>query len=366
MIKRLYIHNFRCLENFELVLDDKPSTLLIGKNGSGKSTISFALGLLQEIGRGTNRVGRLVKPIDLARRQSGLPMRFEVDVELDGHLYQFRLALELPEHFKELRVQQEDLLVDGQPIYTRNQSRVSVVRESKPAEFSVDWHLIALTIIQERSEEDPLYIFKTWLARMIILAPVPSLIVGEGAGETLEAQRDGQNLAAWFAGLIAHSPAAYRAVDTYLRGVMPDFEEIRNPMVGAETRSLLVQFRGENAQLTLPFAVLSDGEKCFIIAALVLAANDAYGPVFCFWDQPDCHLSIDEVGHFIVALRSAFERGGQVLMTSHNPEAIRRFSEDTTFVLYRRSHLEPTRVKTLGDLGVVGDLRAGGPSCVTS
>jgi predicted ATPase len=41
MLQRLYVHNYRCLENFELNLKDMPSALLIGKNGVGKSAIAF-------------------------------------------------------------------------------------------------------------------------------------------------------------------------------------------------------------------------------------------------------------------------------------------------------------------------------------
>jgi AAA15 family ATPase/GTPase len=41
MIRRLYIHNFRCLGH--------SSVLLIGKNGSGKTTVSLALEILQKI-----------------------------------------------------------------------------------------------------------------------------------------------------------------------------------------------------------------------------------------------------------------------------------------------------------------------------
>src|SRR2546427_2982048 len=43
-----------------------------------------------------------------------------------------------------------------------------------------------------------------------------------------------------------------------------------------------------------------------MVCALVLAANDAYGPVFCFWDEPDNYLAPSEVGHFVLALRKAF------------------------------------------------------------
>ncbi len=57
MIQRLYVHNFRCLENFVLTLKGMPSALLIGKNGTGKSTIAAVLEVLLAIARGTNRVG---------------------------------------------------------------------------------------------------------------------------------------------------------------------------------------------------------------------------------------------------------------------------------------------------------------------
>ena len=43
-------------------------------------------------------------------------------------------------------------------------------------------------------------------------------------------------------------------------------------------------------------------------------------------------------------------------MTSHNPEAIRRFSEENTLVFYRKSHLEPTVVRPARELQIGGDL----------
>ena len=47
---------------------------------------------------------------------------------------------------------------------------------------------------------------------------------------------------------------------------------------------------------------------------------------------------------------------GQFIATSHNPEAIRRFSDENTIYLYRKSHLEPTIVRPLNELQVSGDL----------
>jgi len=237
-------------------------------------------------------------------------------------------------------------------MYSRDLAQVSLTRRATEpaAAFRVDWHLIALPIIQEQSEDDPFFVFKRWLAHSLILAPIPSQISGESSGETFEPDRAVSNLGEWFAGLLAHSPAAYATIDKYLKEVIPDFSDIKNPLVGGERRSLRVQFRTENTSLPVQFSALSDGEKCTFICALVLAANTAYGPLFCFWDEPDSHLSISEVGHFTTALRRAFESGGQILMTTHNAETIRRFSDENTHLLFRRDHLDPTRVRRIDSL----------------
>ena len=366
MIRRLYVHNFRCLENFELRLANQPSVLLIGSNGSGKTTVRLALEVLQKIARGTNRVGALVKPKDFFLGRTDAPMRFEIEVELQGTIYQYTIAFELPRGFRELRVLEENLVSGGQPVYTRNQAQVRLARAGRLAEqeanFRMDWHQVALPIVQE-SPNNPLFIFKQWLARMLILQPIPSLIKGESTGETLEPNVDAVNFAAWFSGLLASTPAAYARIDEYLKGVMPDMRNIRNPVIGRESRSLFVSFLVHmlsspptTSELEVPFEDLSDGEKCFMICALVLAASDANEQPFCFWDEPDSHLALSEIGHFVVALRKTFQSGGQFLMTSHNPEAIRRFSDENTLVLMRRSHLEPAVVRPLGELQVKGDL----------
>lgn len=358
MIQRLYIHNFRCLENFDLNLADKPSALLIGKNGSGKSTVGYALEVLQKIARGTNRVGQLVKPRDLTRGRTDLPMRLELEVEIGDETYQFTLALELPEGFKELRVREEKLTVGGKTIYSRQVSQVDLAKTSSEsaAKFLVDWHLVALPVIQEQSEKDPLFLFKRWLSQMLILAPIPSLISGESSGEDLLPDREVKNAGNWFAGLISYSPASYASIEKYLKSILPDLWDIRNPIIAADSRSMQIQFRANEGSLILPFGDLSDGEKCFFISSLVLAANESYGPIFCFWDEPDNYLSLDEVGHFILELRRTFFPAGQLLMTSHNPEAIQRFSDENTIILHRRNHLEPTQIRLMSEMELQSDI----------
>ncbi len=46
MLKKIYIHNFRCFSNFELNID--AISLFLGPNGSGKSTLFDALRKLRQ------------------------------------------------------------------------------------------------------------------------------------------------------------------------------------------------------------------------------------------------------------------------------------------------------------------------------
>lgn len=358
VIRRLYVHNFKCLENFDLPIGGRSSVLLIGKNGAGKTTVGFAIEILQKIARGTNRVGELVKPGDLPAGRPGVPMRFELEVELDKRVYAYSIAFEFPEGFRELRVLQESLAVDALPIFSRELAEVHLRRNGgdREAAFFIDWHLVALPIIQQRSTTDPVSVFKDWLSRILVLRPIPSLISGHSEGQTLRPNATVTDIGAWFGGIMSHAPAAYARVSEHLKQVMPDLEDITNPKTGPDSQSLVLQFAGTQGNIKIPFAALSDGEKCFVISALVLAANKAYGPILCFWDEPDNYLAPAEVGHFVVALRRTFQPSGQFIATSHNTEAIRRFSDENTLVLHRNSHIEPTVARTLDQVQHQGDL----------
>lgn len=344
VIRRLYVHNFRCLENFELNLAGMPSVLLIGRNGSGKTAVALALEILQKIGRGTTQVRDLVGPKDFSRDRSDVPMRFEIEAIVDSKVHVYSIAFELPQEGKELLVLDEKLEVDGGIVYTRDASEGAL---------RVNRSLVALPIIQLRKYRPP-GAFKEWLGLAVILRPIPDLMPGEFKGETREPHPWCTNFSGWFAGVLGSRPSAYARLDEHLKQIMLDLGDIQR---SKDLRGLIVQFSNGQANMTLPFEDLSSGEKCFMICALLLAANHAYGPLLCFWDEPDNYLALDEVQHFIMALRSEFQKtGGQFIATSHNPEVIRAFSDETTLVLQRKSHLEPTVVRKLSDLHVHGDL----------
>ena len=80
---------------------------------------------------------------------------------------------------------------------------------------------------------------------------------------------------------------------------MPYIHDFLNEPIGKNAKSIVVRFKANKKTQSLYFEDLSDGEKCFFLCAVVLTANEYYGPLFCFWDEPDNYLSLSEVGHFV-------------------------------------------------------------------
>jgi hypothetical protein len=181
-------------------------------------------------------------------------MRFEIEVELEGKSYEYVVAFEYPSGFKELRVLEEKVVVNGNPVYSRQIAQVQLAKEyhEKEVKFLIDWHLVALPIVQAQMN-DPLFVFKQWLARMLVLRPIPGLILGHSNQETLHPKPEVTDFGAWFSGLLAYAPAAYTQIDAYLKQVMPDLKDIKNPVIGKDSRSLVIQFSNNQASLSLAF-----------------------------------------------------------------------------------------------------------------
>jgi predicted ATPase len=355
MIERLYIQNYRCLESMTLDFAGRPSALLIGKNGAGKSTVLECVRVFQQICRGSTRVGKLISATDFSQNQTNRPMRFEIEVTLQRKRFKYAISFDWPANFREARILDESLLVDGQPIFDRQEGEIHLAGGAK---FGLDWHIFALPVIEERPPARAIQDLKGFFASMILIAPVPANMTGFSEEPSNELERDAANYASCLRALLGQKPRAYNDFDSYIRTVIPDFSAIENVERGESGTQLIVKFELQDPprNLSVEFKSLSDGEKCFFLSAFVIASNAAGSPVVCMWDEPDNHLSLSEVGQFVMGLRKMPNKGGQFIATTHHPETIRKFSDDNTFVLTRKSHLDPTLPKLLTDFNYSGDL----------
>lgn len=355
MIDRLYVDNFRCLQNFTLELADRPSALLIGKNGSGKSTVLECLKLFQSICRGVGRVGGLISAADFTEHRTDRPMRFEVELTLADKRFKYAVSFEWPANFREARILEENLSVDGAAVFTRQQGQVQL--SGGPA-FGLDWHVFALPVIGDRPGERTIQDIKACFAMMILIAPIPANMTGFSEEPSVQLRLDAANYAACLGTLLAEKPAAYNVLDSQIKTKIPDFSSFEYQARGESGYQLMVKFEAQTPSrgLSVGFKALSEGEKCFFLSAYIIALNTVGSPVFCMWDEPDNHLSLSEVGQFITGLRKMTNRRGQFIATTHHPETVRKFSDETTLVLTRKSHLDPVVVTPLSDCAHGGDL----------
>lgn len=283
-------------------------------------------------------------------------MRFEISVKLDQRQFKYSLAFEFPSNFSEAKILSESLYAEGEPVYIREGAEVSLGASSST--FFIDWHLVALPVVQMRATDNPIEVFRIWLAKAVLIAPVPSDIKDESDSTTFEPSKRVDNFAGWFGAVLSAYPASYNTITTFLENILPDFLDFQNKSVGELTKKIIVRFKKNDSIYSTGLNRLSDGEKIFFVTAVLLAANEHSGPVFCFWDEPDNYVATSEVGYMITELRKAFKKSdsGQIFMTSHNPQSIQKFSDESTLLLHRNSHLEPTRATWLKDIEVKGDL----------
>ena len=355
MIERLYVHNFRCLENFTVDLAGRSSALVLGKNGSGKSTVMECLKLFQGICRSSNRVRNRISASDFTQHRTDHPMRFEVGLKIEDKRFDYAVSFEWPDTFREARVLDESLTVDGSVVFTRHQAQVQFAGGTP---FGLDWHIVALPVINEPIGRSAIKVIKAYFATMILISPIPANISGFSDEPSPELEHDAGNYASCLRALLGQKPAAYNVFAEHVETVIPDFSSIENVERGESGTQLVVHFEQQNPQrsLAVEFKSLSDGEKCFFLSAYIIASYSVGSSVFCMWDEPDNHLSLSEVGQLVIRLRKMTNRGGQFIATTHHPETVRKFSDETTFVFSRKSHLDPTVVRPLEDFKYDGDL----------
>jgi hypothetical protein len=159
MLIRLYVDNFKAFVNFEL--QTKSLNLLLGTNGSGKSSTFDILRLLQKLIGGC-AVSELFSLNTLTRWQGVNVQTFEIDLHGNGGQYRYRLEIEHQPSSRQSHIKHERLLFDEQPLYQFLEGTILWYRDdySKGAEFDFDWNRSGLTTVLPRHDNTRLTWFK--------------------------------------------------------------------------------------------------------------------------------------------------------------------------------------------------------------
>ena len=361
MLKSIYIHNFKCFQDFKMDFDEELSTsLFLGKNGAGKSALVQFLNVFRHIGDGRSQLGDLVDRRDFNINDPFSPMILKIEVVIDKFTISYELSLDFPENFDNARVITENLIINDMYIIkringsieyqefpiatpTKKSNQKSTISRSS---FFSDWHIIALNIINTRqTQQSPFVKFKDWLSKIVILSPVPTQMTGESHKPELKPNFYTTNIGNWATGLLRAYPSSYVTILRNLKRVFEDIEEVRNPPTSATTNKLSFIFVGNDDKVEINFDQLSNGEKIFIVGALLSASVELGLISLCVWDEPDNYISLVEIATFFVKLKRVFYKKTQLITMSHSPEIINSVGTENIFILYRNNHIDFTKVR---------------------
>ncbi|MDR1971613.1 MAG: AAA family ATPase [Treponema sp.] len=331
MITRLYIDNFRTLVNFEIRFE--AINLLLGANGSGKSSVFDVLRRLRGFIGGETRLAETFPSADFTRWQTKPLQKFEIEVDTDDGVFIYTLVIEFFDDLTKSKVKEEKLTLKEKPAPSE-----SLLFYSKEGEahlhndqghegpvVSFDWTQSGVGLLQERRDNKKLTAFKKYIENITVVRPTPVLMESESQHEEKQLSLCMENFAAWYRYLTLENPSACREIFDELPGSVPGFFTLKSAEAG-ERRLLKADFQTSDisAKHTYLFASLSDGQKMLIaIYALILGNKERNACIFI--DEPDNYISIEEIQPWLRLFVDDCGRGErleQVVLISHHPEVI--------------------------------------------
>jgi hypothetical protein len=344
MLVRLYATNYRCLVNFEF----RPSAkqLIIGRNGTGKTTVFDVLGMLRDLAAFGRPCENYLGGRTRTRWQDVTEQRFELDVQGNGGEYHYTLVVD-ERGFDGLVnvinmsgvlsgpgtavaffpcVRQETLDFNGKPLYRFREGEIALFNDQQNPEPSVkfpfNWGRPGLA---EASGKDitKLAWFRRWLRGLTQVQINPWAMSARSERESPEPSKDLSNFADWYRHLrLERGDAVFEAMAS-LREAIPGLESLDAKEAGLDVRVLQARLRtpnGESAEL--PFTELAEGQRCLVALYVLLYCAVGEDRTLLI-DEPDNFIALAEIQPWLMKLLDRVdETGGQVILISHHPELL--------------------------------------------
>jgi len=365
MLTRLYATNYRCLVNFEFKPNAKQ--LIIGRNGTGKSTVFEVLAVLRDIVVRGSSCAEYLGGRTRTRWQRVAEQRFELDLKGNGGEYRYVLVAEEPTATTSAtssagvisgppdggrygpRVKQEMLSFDGVPLFRFAEGIVGIFdeqRHSLRSDFRFDSQRSGLTIAAAQvPDQTKLAWFNRWFEGIVQVQLDPWAMVARSDRESSDLARDLGNFADWYRHVRLESGDAVFEAMNDLRDAMQGFEALDAKEAGLDVRVLQATFSGPSGRkIDLPFHELSEGQRALI--ALYVLLHCAVGEDrLLLIDEPDNFIALAEIQPWLLKLLDRVdETNGQVMLVSHHPELLDQLAAQGG-VLFERTGVGETRVR---------------------
>ena len=330
MIRRFYAHNFRCLINFELKLDE--TNIVLGPNGSGKTSFFDALRGMRDLTVRGVRIEEAFPQRDLScLRNGGGVQRFELELRIDQDIYGYTLSVAHDPDRNKICIRQEVLEHDKKPLFVYEKGIVQLYGDDyrKGLHYPFHWSRSAIGFLSPMPDNKKLVRFKTELANSIIASPCPPLFRSESSTET---GAEGavldplmENFVEWYWSIAQENMSSVVRLFKELHDVLPGFDSLSMVKSGENARALKAEFHSRSNDKRLNrygFGQLSDGQRALTALYSLLHLVEGHRRSL-FIDEPDNYLSLREVQPWLAQVVDACgETLEQAVVISHHPVTI--------------------------------------------
>ncbi len=337
MLTRLYIDNYRTFEAFTW----RPGrvALLIGRNGSGKSSLFDLLYVLRALVVGEGSVATCFPPASCTRWNKRSEQTFEIDAELPVGSFTYHLRIEHHPDGEKSRITRETLCSSEKTLFDFENGIVRLHNNDgvKKAEFRGNWSLSGLEFVAAEPANTLFTAFKTWLADLLIVRPNPAVMDARAPSENPSLVQDLANFASWYRFTQLSHPDALAATMASLGEIFPNFRNLSMKVDEQKVGWLRANFEGPDARpYSLRFEELSDGQR-MLIALYTLLHITNKTPRTLALDEPDNFVALEEIQPLLFEFldRAMQGTGAQLFVASHHPEYLDHLAPDHGWVLDR-------------------------------
>ncbi|MGZ4968481.1 MAG: AAA family ATPase [Methylobacter sp.] len=341
MLKRLYVHNYKCLVNFEINFD-KDISLFLGANGSGKSTVFEVLTKLRRIIIDEEKIESVFDINDNPRwlswtKSTEYNTHFELDIEIGNSIYRYSLVIDsLP----------ISPIIKEEILYRNNE----ILIESKESLTTLVDHEKFYSFDESRSSINRYFsyasVFVQYLRTLFVVRINPYEMTSTINKANTDIKTDLSNYAEWFAHLNEKNRRGVSTFEKAMRDILPGFDYFRIEQAG-QAKVLQVDFENtahKKEIITYYFNELSEGQKV-LIALYALVYCTPENSLICI-DEPENFLALPEIQPWFDTLYDqCAERGLQALLISHHPKIINLLANDSGYWFSRENNL--TRIQKI-------------------